>query len=127
MTRIRRLLPGLGMAVALVLAHPTTGADIVLAVATAKAGHDAFSAEPSVDVTLTPEASKIFGKVTLEHIGQVVEVWVDGELVSSPVVQSPILEGSLTISGAMTVAEARLLAARLSQRGAVITLRPAAR
>jgi preprotein translocase subunit SecD len=112
---------------ALMLVHPAVAADIVLAVATAKIGHDPFSAEPSVEVTLTPEARKTFGKVTLEHIGEVVELWVDGELVSSPVVQSPILEGSLTISGAMTAADARLLAARLSEEGAVLTLRPAAR
>jgi preprotein translocase subunit SecD len=111
----------------MLLVHPAMAADIVLAVATAKVGHDPFSAEPSVEVTLTPEASKAFGKVTIEHIGEVIQLWVDGELVSSPVVQSPILEGSLTISGAMTAADARLLAARLSEEGAVVTLRPAAR
>ncbi|MGB3336570.1 MAG: hypothetical protein WBA73_05260 [Devosia sp.] len=111
----------------LLLVHPAMAADIDLAVETAKVGYDPFTAQPSVEVTLTPEARKVYGKLTLEHIGEVIELWVDGELVSSPVVQTPILEGSLVITGSMTAEDARLLAARLDDHAAVITLRPVAR
>jgi preprotein translocase subunit SecD len=117
---------GLGMAL-LLLVHPAMSADIELAVETAEVGHDPFTAQPSLEVVLTPEARKVLGKLTLEHTGDIIELWVDGELMSSPVVQTPILEGSLVITGAMTAEEARLLAARLDDHAAVITLRPIAR
>jgi preprotein translocase subunit SecD len=102
-------------------------ADFELAVKTAKVGHDPFTAEPIVEAVLTSEARKAFAKLTLEHIGDIIELRVDGELLTSPVVQSPILDGKLVISGSMTTAEARSLAARLSDPGAVITLTPLAR
>ena len=124
-SRRRRLAAFIGALLCLV--HNVMAADFELAVKTAKVGLDPFTAQPIVDVVLTHESRKDFAKLTLEHVGDVIELWVDGELVSSPVVQSPIPEGSLTISGAMTAADARLLAARLSEEGAVITLRPVAR
>ena len=123
--RIMRRLAGTVLALMLLL-QPAMAADIELAVAKA-AAFDPYTFQPAVEVVLTPEASKVFGKLTADNIGKVIELYVDGALVSSPVVQSPILGGKLTISGAMTDAEAKALADRLADPGAVITLRPIGR
>jgi SecD/SecF fusion protein len=108
----------------LCLVHNVTAADFELAVETAKIGLDPFTAAPIVEAVLTTEGRKAFAKLTLAHIGDVIELRVDGELLTAPVVQSPILDGKLVISGSMTATEARSLAARLSDQGAVITLTP---
>lgn len=126
MTSSRRRFAAVAL-VLLGLVHSAMAADFELAVETAREGYDRFSAQPTVEAVLTPEGRKAFAKLTLEHVGEVIELRVDGELLSSPVVQSPILDGRLTISGAMTAAKARSLAARLSDHSAVITLTPAAR
>ena len=117
-----------GLAIALMLlAHPAMAADIELAIDTAEVGYDPFTAQPSVQVALTAAASKTFAKLTSSHVGNVIELWVDGELVSSPVVQTPIVNGVLVITGSMSAADAKALAARLAEPTAVITPRPVAR
>lgn len=126
MTNCRRRLAAFALAL-LGLVHHAMAADFELAVETAREGYDRFSAQPIVEAVLTPEGRKAFAKLTLEHVGEVVELRVDGELLSSPMVQSPILDGKLVISGSMTAAEARSLAARLSDHSAAITLTPVAR
>ena len=110
--------------VLLCLVHNVSAADFELAVETAKIGLDPFTAEPIVEAVLTTEGKKALAKLTLAHIGDVIELRVYGELLTAPVVQSPILDGKLVISGSMTATEARSLAARLSDWGAVITLTP---
>jgi len=122
MIKVMRAVAGL-IAVLLVLLNPAMAADIELRVQSAEAGLDPFSFQPVVSVVLTPEASKTFGKLTTRNIGKVIEIWVDGELVSSPVVQTPILGGALVISGALSADEAGSLAERLADAAAVITLR----
>ena len=108
------------------LAYPVMAEEIELAVETAAMASDSLDL-PAVRIVLTPEAGKTVAKLTLQHIGDVIELRVDGEVVMAPVVQSPILEGVVMISGSMTQAEARALAKRLADRTARITLTPVER
>ena len=124
-TRIRDLIRPVVVVLAL-LAHPAMAEEIELAVETAALASDSLDL-PAVRIVLTPEARKTVAKLTLQHIGDVIELRVDGDLVMAPVVQSPILEGVVMISGSMTQAEARALAERLADRTARITLTPVAR
>ena len=108
----------------LLLLQPVLAADIELAVASAKASFDPISAQPSIEVELTPEAAKVFGELTTDNVGNVIEVRVDGELLTSPSVRSPILGGILVITGAMSQADAKAIAARLAEDGARIVVTP---
>jgi preprotein translocase subunit SecD len=108
----------------LLLLQPVLAADIELAVASAKATFDPISAQPSIEVTLTPEAAKAFGELTTKNVGNVIELRVDGELLTSPTVRSPILGGTLVITGEMSQADAKDIAARLAEDGARIVLTP---
>ena len=119
----RRALAGAVMSM-LLLVPSARAADISLAVETATASRDPFTALPTVEIVLTPEARKAFAKLTLEHIGDVIELRVDGELLTSPVVQSPIMDGVVVVSGALTEADANALAGRLADQASRITLTP---
>ncbi|QDZ11398.1 SecDF P1 head subdomain-containing protein [Devosia ginsengisoli] len=119
----RRALAGAVMSM-LLLVPSALAADILLAVETATASRDPFTALPTVEIVLTPEARKAFAKLTLEHIGDVIELRVDGELLTSPVVQTPIMDGVVVISGALTEADANALADRLADQASRITLTP---
>ena len=121
-----RVLAGIVLVVVLLL-KPALADDVVLSVQSAKMGFDEISAQPSVQVTLAPKAAKLLAALTLENVGNIIELRVDGELLTSPVVQTPILGGELVISGALTMAEAKALAERLAEKGASITLTPIAR
>lgn len=116
-----RLLAGTVLAVLLAV-QMAWAADITLAVASAKAGLDAVTGQPIVQIVLTPEAAKAFARLTTDNVGKVVELRVDGALLTSPVVQTPILGGELVISGNLSEGDARALAARLLQAGAAISL-----
>ena len=121
-----RVLAGIALVVVLLL-QPALADDVVLSVQSAKMGFDEISAQPSVQVTLAPKAAKLLAALTLENVGNIIELRVDGELLTSPVVQTPILGGELVISGALTMAEAKALAERLAEKGASITLTPIVR
>ncbi|UJW87356.1 SecDF P1 head subdomain-containing protein [Devosia sp. SL43] len=108
----------------LMLLQPVLAADFELAVASAKATFDPISAQPSIEVTLTPEAAKVFGELTTDNVGNVIELRVDGELLTSPTVRSPILGGMLMITGELSQADAKAIAERLAEDGARIVLTP---
>ncbi|MFC7616118.1 hypothetical protein ACFQV2_24255 [Actinokineospora soli] len=63
-----------------------------------------------VIVTLTAQDAMEFGDWTTNHIGQQLAIVVDGDVVSAPTIEGPILGGSVQISGPFTKDEAEDLA-----------------
>ena len=55
--------------------------------------------EPIVLVNFNGEGGKIFGNVTRENVGNMIGIFLDGALISSPVIQQAILGGTTQISG----------------------------
>jgi preprotein translocase subunit SecD len=96
---------GAGMAVA---------APMPLAVKSASARSGAFTGEPTLVVELQPSAQRAFTKLTTRHVGETLNLLIDGAVVSSPRIQSPIVGSSVVISGDFTASEAMALAQRLS-------------
>lgn len=70
--------------------------------------------EPLVSVTFTDEGSKLFGDITRANVGQQLGIFLDGELLSSPVINEAITGGTAVISGNFTPDEAQQLAQNLS-------------
>ena len=66
-----------------------------------------------VVITLDEEGKEKFAQATADHIGEVINIRVNGEIVSAPVVQEPITGGSCVISG-VTWEEAESLAEQLN-------------
>ena len=70
--------------------------------------------DPMVTVKFNDEGAKLFAKITKENTGEQLGIFLDGELLSSPVINEPITGGSAVISGQFTVDEAKELAKNLS-------------
>jgi preprotein translocase subunit SecD len=71
--------------------------------------------EPIVSLEFNQEGAKIFKDLTQKYLGQPIAIYLDGKLISSPVVREVIENGKAQITGKFTLEEAKLLANRLNQ------------
>ncbi len=70
--------------------------------------------EPQVALRFNDEGNTLFGQITGSHVGEVIGIFLDGQPISLPRVNEPILNGEAVISGNFTLSEAKLLAQRLN-------------
>ena len=71
-----------------------------------------------VAFTLTDEGAKLFGDVTAANIGRQIAIYLDGEELISPTVESAITQGSGVINGMGSAERATTIAAKI-QSGAL--------
>jgi preprotein translocase subunit SecD len=65
---------------------------------------------PSVAISFDSEGAKLFAQATTLNVGKPIGIYLDGKLISNPVVQEPILKGDAQITGRFTLEEAQNLA-----------------
>lgn len=70
--------------------------------------------QPQVSLEFDSEGGKLFGEITERNVGKTVAIYLDGSIISSPVVQEKIMEGRAVISGDFDLEEAKTLARRLN-------------
>ncbi len=70
--------------------------------------------EPEVGVEFNKEGRELFKEITARNIGKPVAIFLDGQIISTPVVQQEITGGRAVITGQFTVKEAQKLAQRLN-------------
>jgi len=75
---------------------------------------DQNTREPRVNLQFDETGTELFAKITKENIGKMIAIYLDGAVVSSPVVREEIPNGQAFISGSFTPIEARLLVGRLN-------------
>ncbi|HLC70196.1 MAG TPA: protein translocase subunit SecD [Patescibacteria group bacterium] len=75
---------------------------------------DQQTSQIQVSLNFNDEGSKLFGEITGRNVGKQVAIFLDGEPLSTPVVNEAITSGSAVISGGFTFQEAKLLAQRLN-------------
>lgn len=69
---------------------------------------DQRTGEPQVSVQFNAEGSELFAKITKENVGKRIAIFLDGAIISSPVVREEITGGKAQISGGnMTSKEAQ--------------------
>lgn len=66
--------------------------------------------EPEIDFTLNEEGAGKFGEITRENVGRRLAILLDGQLISAPVIRSPIETGRGQITGQFDLKEASELA-----------------
>ena len=93
---------------------------------TAKVTFDPTTGEPQVAFELTNEGAKIFKEYTQQHVGDVLAIVLDKQVISAPVIRSPIPDGRGVITGNFTVDEAKALAVQLRYGALPIPMRVAA-
>lgn len=75
----------------------------------AQVQYDRFG-RPTVSISFNEEGAKLFGQATTANVGKPIGIYLDGNLISNPVVQEPILKGDAQITGRFTLDEAQNLA-----------------
>ncbi|WP_404369125.1 protein translocase subunit SecD [Marinobacter sp.] len=73
-------------------------------------GFDDLTSEPVVNFRLNSSGADRFAEITRANVGTPFAVVLDGEVVTAPVIRTPITGGAGQISGGFTVDEARDLA-----------------
>lgn len=70
--------------------------------------------QPVVVLNFNDEGAKLFERITTEYVGTQLAIFLDGALISSPVIQEPIAGGTATITGQFTPVEGRELVRNLN-------------
>lgn len=76
--------------------------------------YDQTGIQTMVTLTFNDEGSRLFERLTEEHVGEQVAIYLDGAPISAPVVQQKITGGNAQITGNFTLDEARQLVRRLN-------------
>ncbi|MBZ9993394.1 SecDF P1 head subdomain-containing protein [Mesorhizobium sp. BH1-1-4] len=101
----------------LVVAQIAVADPLTLIIAKAVAVPDPASGQDMLSLKLTPDSGKAFATFTGANVGKIVELSIDGAIVTSPRVVEPILGGEIMISGAFKPGEAERVAERISAGG----------
>ncbi|MES3004909.1 MAG: protein translocase subunit SecD [Patescibacteria group bacterium] len=64
-----------------------------------------LAGEPIVSITFNEEGRVLFSSITKNNLNKVLAIFLDGELISGPVIRDEITDGKATISGGGTTAE----------------------
>jgi preprotein translocase subunit SecD len=79
----------------------------------AKAGVDPQNNQNVVNITFDAQGGAKFAKLTTENVGKPFAIILDGQVLSAPTIQTPIIGGSAQISGSFTPESANSLAIAL--------------
>ncbi len=71
--------------------------------------------EPEVSLKFDEEGTKLFAEITKNNVGKRVAIYLDGEIITAPTVQTEILNGEAVVTGNYTVEEAKNLVKRLNE------------
>ena len=77
-------------------------------------GFDQQTGEPIVTFRFNSRAGKAFGNWSLNNVGELFAIVVDGRVISAPFIREPILGGSGQISGNFTVESSTRLAVQIA-------------
>jgi len=70
--------------------------------------------QPVVVLNFNDEGAKLFEEITRKNVGRQLAIFLDGEVISSPVIQEAIPGGTATITGTFTPTEGRDLVRNLN-------------
>ncbi|MCK9360692.1 protein translocase subunit SecD [Patescibacteria group bacterium] len=80
----------------------------------AKLDFDQYLGAVQVALQFNEEGSQLFAEITKRNVGKQVAIFLDGQIISDPVVQTEIIGGRAVITGSGDVEEAKTLARRLN-------------
>lgn len=70
--------------------------------------------QPQISLAFNSKGAKIFGELTKRNVGKPLGVFLDGSLITAPIVQEQIIGGEAQITGQFTNDEARQLVERFN-------------
>jgi protein-export membrane protein SecD len=75
---------------------------------------DSYTNQPEVLVSFNDEGKKLFAEITKNNTGKQMAIFLDGKIISSPMIREAIEGGQATISGGFKIDEAKILVQRLN-------------
>ncbi len=75
---------------------------------------DQTTGAPQVQLTFDSEGTKLFADLTKQYLGKIIGIYLDGQPISLPTVQSQITSGTAVITGNFTLPQSKDLAKRLN-------------
>lgn len=72
------------------------------------------TSKPEISLEFNAEGAVLFEQITADNVGKVVAMYLDGDVISAPVVQGAITGGKAQITGDFTPSEAKELVGRLN-------------
>jgi preprotein translocase subunit SecD len=109
---IRAFFAAIALLAALVPA--ALAAPLSLTVLKAEATTDLATGEPVVSITFDAASTEALAAFTRDNVGRQTVIRIAGEEIMRPIIREPIIEGTVQISGSMTMADARDLALGLT-------------
>lgn len=79
-----------------------------------QSGGTSLNNQVIVRLEFNDEGTKLFSDITTKNIGKRVAIFLDGQILSAPVVQTAITDGTAIITGNFTTQQAKDLATRLN-------------
>jgi preprotein translocase subunit SecD len=79
--------------------------------------------QPAVAISFNPKGARAFAETTQANVGKQFSMILDGQVLSSPVIQVPILDGNAIINGNFTTQSAQALAISLQSGSLPIALK----
>lgn len=70
--------------------------------------------EPVVSIRFNPDGAELFATITRDNVGEALAIFLDGQMISAPLINEAIVGGTAIISGQFTADEARGLAENLN-------------
>lgn len=77
-------------------------------------GGSQIAGKPTVALTFNDQGKDLFSKITTEHKGEILAIFLDGQVISSPKINDAITDGKAIISGSFTNDEAKTLVRNLN-------------
>ncbi|HEY8575671.1 MAG TPA: hypothetical protein VIL88_04950 [Devosia sp.] len=119
----RRVLMALSLALLTVAPGLVLAQEVTIEIQSADAKRDEATGEPMLVLLMSGDGQEAFADFTAAHVGEVVDVLVDGHLVTSPVIRSPISDRWMVLNGSFALEAAEALAERLNRSAADVVVR----
>ncbi|MFH1451185.1 MAG: protein translocase subunit SecD [bacterium] len=81
----------------------------------AELGFEPNTQKPLISIQFDDEGAKLFEELTSVNVGKPLAIYIDNEIISTPVVQEVISGGKAQISGSFTIPEAKTLVSHLNE------------
>ena len=101
-----------------------TGKYLTSAALVFSSGSSVGLTQPTVQVNFNSEGTKIFSQLTTDNVGREIAIFLDGNIISAPVVQEKITDGTAIISGNFTADSAKQLVSNLNLGALPVPITP---
>lgn len=95
---------------------------VTIDIQSADAKLEETTGRPMLVLLLSADGQEAFAAFTSRHVGQTVDLLVDGVVITSPSIQSPVLDRWLALTGSFPLQEAKALADRLNRLAVEVTV-----